>query len=200
LTDGRAFDKMPDSKSMRVGVIFALLWGLTACQQPEAPQFTGIASLEDLRRIAPGMAAAYAPGPTAYQLFECSRAELLALHTGRVLIERIGTGATVETAKPRSVPESEDGALMGRLLDYHSYSESTMCDFDSALAITCSTTKGTYRFLVCFACSDIRIKLPSGKIRKVHMAPELRRALLRVARGVYPDDPVLKPLYRKNRV
>jgi hypothetical protein len=133
-------------------------------------------------------------------LFDCSRSELLSLLTSKASIARIGDGATPETKKPVGVPESEDGALLGRLLDYHSYSEPTACDFDPALVITCQTSKGTYSFSVCFACSDILIRLPGGKRRMVHMIPELRRAVLRVARGIYPEDSVLKPLYRKQRV
>ena len=184
---------------LRVSLTFALLLSLAACQ-PHPPRFTGLSTLDDLRRASPGLAAAFAPGPTSYQLFDCSRSELLSLHTGRASIARIGEGASPETQKPASIPESEDGALLGRLLDYQSYSEPTVCDFEPALVITCQTSKGTYRFLVCFACSDISVRLPSGKRRMVHMVPELRRAILRVARGIYPDDSVLKPLYRKHRV
>lgn len=185
--------------SLRVSLIVALLWSLTACQ-PHPPRFTGIPTLDDLRRSSPGLAAAFSPGPTSYQLFDCSRSELLSLHTSRASISRIGDGATPETQKPVSIPESEDGALLGRLLDYHSYSEPTVCDFEPALVITCQTSKGTYRFSVCFACSDISIRLPSGRRRIVHMVPELRRSILRIARGMYPDDAVLKPLYRRQRV
>ncbi len=185
--------------SLRVSLIVALLWSLTACQ-PHPPRFTGIPTLDDLRRSSPGLAAAFSPGPTSYQLFDCSRSELLSLHTSRASISRIGDGATPETQKPVSIPESEDGALLGRLLDYHSYSEPTVCDFEPALVITCQTSKGTYRFSVCFACSDISIRLPSGRCRMVHMVPELRRSILRIARGMYPDDAVLKPLYRRLRV
>ncbi len=185
--------------SLRGSLIIVLLWSLAACQ-PHRPRFTGLPTLDDLRRASPGLAAAFAPGPTSYQMFDCSRSELLSLHTSRASIARIGDGATPETQKPTNIPESEDGALLGRLLDYHSYADATVCDFDPALTITCQTSKGTYRFSVCFACSDILIRLPSGERRKVHMVPELRRAILRVARGIYPDDSVLKPLYRKYRV
>ncbi len=171
------------------------------CSPPRPPPpLAHRATLDDLRRASPGLAAAFAPGPTSYQMFDCSRSELLSLHTSRASIARIGDGATPETQKPTNIPQSEDGALLGRLLDYHSYSDATVCDFDPALTITCQTSKGTYRFSVCFACSDVLIRLPSGKRRKVHMVPELRRAILRVARGIYPDDSVLKPLYRKYRV
>ena len=184
---------------MRVCLAIAFSCCLAGCQ-PHAPRFTSLPSLSDLHRVAPSLGAHFAPGPTSYQLFDCSRGELLALHTARAWISRIGEGAPGDTRTPRVVPESEDGALLGRLLDYQSYSEPTMCDFDPALLITCETTKGQYRFSVCFACSDISIALPSGKRRMVHMLPELRRTLLRLARGIYPDDPVLAPLYRKSRV
>lgn len=184
---------------MRVCLAIALTACLASCQ-PAAPRLTGLPTLDDLHRALPGLAAHFSPGPTSYQLFECSRSEFLALHTATAQISRIGDGATDATTRPIAIPQSEDGALLGRLLDFHSYSEPTMCDFDPALLITCQTPKGQYRFSVCFACSDIAIVLPSGKRRFVHMLPELRRTVLRLARGIYPNDPVLSPLYRKNRI
>jgi hypothetical protein len=178
----------------------ALSGCLAGCQPPVPGYTPGSMTLAELHRSHPGLAEGYGQAHTALVLFDCSQTELLALHTSNAQISRIGDGSTAQTRIPRSVPDSEDGALLGRLLDCGSYSRSSFCAFEPALSITCQTSKGIYSFSVCFACSDISISLPSGKSRMVHMSSELRRTLLRLARGIYPDDPVLGPLYRSSRV
>ena len=140
------------------------------------------------------------PGPTSLQLFACSRDELMSLLTSEVYISRIGTGATELNRQARQVSRHEDGALLGRLVDFQSYLEPTVCDFDPAIRLTATTSMGTYEFDVCFACSEIAIRLPASQrrlhqLRRFGMRPELRLAMLQVAQLNYPHDAVLKKLY-----
>ncbi|MDI1315339.1 hypothetical protein [Prosthecobacter sp.] len=93
----------------------------------------------------------------------------------------------------------EDGALLGRLLDYDSYGDRTLCDFNPALRLTLRTSGGRYQFDACFSCNDLTIEKPaSGSTRKkrvfVHMSPLLRQDLVRLAKRCFPHDRVLKKL------
>jgi hypothetical protein len=152
---------------------------------------------EQLHQRSPEFAMEFAPGPTSLQLFDCSQAEFGALVGAKLTISRIGDGATDETRRAQTVSSSEKAALLGRLCDYHSYLEPTMCDFDPAIRLLARTDKGAYQFDVCFACSDIAIRLPAGHRRLVHMNSAVRRSLLDLSQTHYPTDPVLKKLYRR---
>ncbi len=130
-------------------------------------------------------------------MFGCTAAEYGEMHLARVEASRIGAGAG--ESKTVVLDPREDGAVLGRLLDYDSYGDRTLCDFDPALRITLRTSRGAYEFDVCFSCNDLTIEKPaSGTTRSrrvfVHMSPLLRQDLVRLAQRCFPHDRALKNL------
>lgn len=144
------------------------------------------------------------PEMSSNDLFLCSDAALAQLHRADVSVQRIGISATENSlaGKVFNLDERHNGALLGQLLDYDSYGDRTLCDFEPAIRVIVNSKAGACRFDVCFSCTDIAIYRPekiasARSLRTFHMSPELRDNLLALAQSSFPDDPELKPLYRK---
>ena len=176
--------------------------GCTTRPQPDGKYQT----LRLWHQADPQTAHNFCPYKNELEMFGCTAAEYGALHLARIEVLRIGKGADrYKDAASRTVllSQEEDGAVLGSLLDYDSYGEPNLCDFDPALRLTMDAPHGRYRFDVCFTCDGILIQSPRPpKGRKTNgfmlcMSPPLRRDMLRLAQRCFPDDQVLKPLYRR---
>lgn len=148
----------------------------------------------------------FCPYQNELEMFGCTAAEYGAMHMARVEVLRIGKGPDQyqgAASRPILLNHEEDGAVLGRLLDYDSYGEPTLCDFEPAIRVTVNAPHGRYQFEVCFACNGIFVQSPRPpKGRKsgsfmLTMSPLLRRDMVRLAQRCFPDDRTLTPVYRK---
>jgi hypothetical protein len=186
-----------ETENMSRSIILTTLGATLVSCQVEHSSSARWLTLKDLYAQNSPFASSYGARPTTLELFSCSRLELQSLTASDVFISRIGEGILEASEKPERVRATDDGALMGRLTDYDSYLEPTCCDFDPVIRLSAESSAGRVTFDVCFACSDIQIRLPSGRRRMVHMGRELRRAILEQTELHYPHDPVLRRLYHR---
>lgn len=150
----------------------------------------------------------FCPYQNELEMFGCTAAEYGAMHTARVEVLRIGEGADQyqgAASRPIVLDHEDDGAVLGRLLDYDSYGEPNLCDFDPAIRVTVDAPHGRYQFDVCFACDGVFVQSPrTPKGRKsgsfmLHMSPLLRRDMVQLAQRFFPGDRTLKPVYQRQK-
>lgn len=180
------------------------LIGMSLLSCTHSQPVTGYQTLRAWHQTDPKSAHNFCPYKNELEMFGCTEAEYGAMHRARVEVSRIGEGAaSYPDTRSRTVllDHTDDGAVLGRLLDYDSYGEPSVCDFTPALRIALQTARGQYVFEVCFACSEIFIHTPeprNGRSRfMVAMSPLLRQDMVRLAQRCFPHDRTLAPVYRK---
>jgi|GEM_PF-3309633 len=183
--------------------LFLPLMGMSLLSCTRHQPSTHYQTLRIWHQTDPKSAHHFCPYHNELEMFGCTAAEYAAMHLARVEVTRIGDGAESYPEASRTVllDPAEDGAVLGRLLDYDSYGEPKVCDFDPAIKVTLRTARGRYDFEVCFACSEIFIQTPKPRPGRanfmVSMSPLLYHDLLKLAQRCFPNDLTLRPVYRK---
>jgi hypothetical protein len=183
------------------------LIGMSLLNCTHSQPVTGHQTLRAWHKTDPRSAHNFCPYKNEFEMFGCTEAEYGAMHLARVEVSRIGEGAANYKDASRTVvlDHKDDGAVLGRLLDYDSYGEPNLCDFEPAIRVMVDTPHGRYQFDVCFACDGVFVQSPrTPKGRKsgsfmLHMSPLLRRDMVQLAQRFFPADRTLKPVYQQQK-